>query len=168
MKARPVRVEGDVAFIPLTKGNEAVIDASDLPLVKDFNWCTNVGASRSIYAARADCSSGKQRIVYLHRVLMGDPDGMVVDHIDGNGLNNRRSNLRLATRAENNRNQRLSRANSTGIKGVSWNEQAGRWRAMIGLGGKLKFLGNFDSQEAARAAYKTASEKNHGEFGRTA
>jgi len=91
-----------------------------------------------------------------------------VDHVDGNGLDNRRSNLRLATASQNQCNQRRSSANSSGFKGVTWCRKGKRWKARIKVNKVLKHLGTFTSPEAAYAAYCAASERFHGEFGRTA
>jgi hypothetical protein len=167
MKARPIRIEGDVAYIPLTKGFEAVIDADDVPLVEGYNWRAWVGRN-AVYAIRADYSGQKQRTVYLHRVIIGEPGGMQVDHIDSDGLNNRRLNLRPATHQQNNHNQRLSSRSTSGIKGVHWNKRDRIWHACIALNGKTRHLGSYSTKEAARAAYAEASARLHGEFGRIA
>jgi hypothetical protein len=167
MKARPIRIEGDAAYVPLTKGYEAVIDAADAPLVGKFNWCVQVDR-KTVYAQRNDYSGGKRRTVYLHRVIMGDPDGFQVDHRDGCGLNNRRTNLRIATPEQNQHNQRISRASTSGFKGVCWDKRSGKWRAKIKSGIKYHHLGYFTMPEAAHAAYAEASARLHGEFGRVA
>lgn len=163
MTKRAIRIEGDVAYVSLTKGYEAVIDASDVPLVEGCNWFALV-TPRAVYAMRADCSGPKQRAVMLHRVLMGTPEGLYVDHIDGDGLHNRRSNLREATKQQNNHNARTRSDNSSGYKGVSLD--SGRWRARIMLDKKSRLLGYFGCPTAAHFAYIKASRHLHGEFGR--
>ena len=167
MAKRPIRVEGDDALITLTKGYKAVIDAADVPLIEGSNWCAMVGRN-TVYAVRNDRSGSKRRTLYLHRVLMGEPEGMEVDHIDCDGLNCRRStNLRNATPAENKRNTRRPVTNTSGIKGVSWHRSSAKWRAHIKLDGKQRQLGAFNCPTAAAVAYVKASARLHGEFGRT-
>lgn len=163
-KARPIRVEGEVAYVTLTKGYEAIIDASDAQLVGMWNWCADVSGGNA-YATRGDWRGSDQRVVRMHREILAAPAGFDVDHIDGNKLNNRRSNLRLATRAENNRNRARRRDNKSGFKGVT-KHSSGRWRATIKANGKFKHLGVFDTPQEAHAAYLDASRYWHGEFGR--
>lgn len=163
---RPIRVEGNAAYIPLTKGCEAVIDAKDAPIVDRWNWCAMV-RSNTIYAYRYRTSGTKKGALLLHRALMDEPKGLDVDHRDGDGLNNRRSNLRAATHAENQRNQRLAKNNTSGFKGVTWHKARAKWQAQIVLNGRNHFLGYFRCQTAAAVAYAKASAEFHGEFGRT-
>ena len=170
---RPIRIEGPVAYIPLTKGYEAVIDAEDVPLVEGRCWS----------AAERYRSDGSLRVVYaqakingiltaLHRHITKADVEFEVDHKDGDGLNNRRrgetGNLRPATRSQNQHNRRLSHDNTSGIEGVSWFEAKGKWRASIGLNGKWRYLGLFKCRTAAAVAYMKASRMYHGDFGRTA
>lgn len=161
---RPIRIEGDLAYITLTKGYTAVIDAADVPLVSDGNW-TALVVKHTVYARRVLGPTGNQRAYYLHRVIVGSPEGLEIDHWDRNGLNNRRGNLRLATPEENRRNQGLSVKNRSGFKGVGWDKDAGKWRARIMVKSKLIHLGMFDIKEDAAAAYAKASAELHGEFG---
>jgi len=164
---RPVRIEGNLAYVTLTQGYNAVIDATDAPLVVQFNWCAAVGRN-TVYAKRTDHSGSKSRLVLMHRIIVGDPKGLEVDHRDGDGLNNRRSNLREATKTQNRRNQRTSRANTSGFKGVSYDAWNRTWQAGISINGKSKRLGSFPTPEAAYVAYCKASAELHGEFGRVA
>lgn len=163
---RLIRIEGDIAYVPLTQGHEAVIDAADVPLVDGFNWCARV-VPNTVYAVRTDRLGAKPREVSLHRVLMGDPDGLEVDHRDRNGLNCRRQNLRAATHAQNAMNRAVQSNNTSGFKGVSWHKAKGKWRAEIKVGGKKRHLGSFHAPEDAHAAYCKASTELHGDFGRT-
>ena len=163
---RQIRIEGQVAYVPLTRGYEAIIDAADVPSVDQWNWQATQ-QQHTIYAVRTERSGTSKRTVRMHRALMGDPIGFEVDHVDGNGLDNRRSNLRQATPSQNQFNQRLSSANSSGFKGVTWCRKGRRWKARIKVKNVLKHLGTFTSPEAAHAAYCAASERFHGDFGRT-
>lgn len=162
---RKARVVGDVAYVPLTKGYEAVIDVADLHIVSGYNW-TALVAPHAVYAYRAENSDEKRRNVYMHRAIMGEPDGMEVDHIDCIGLNNRRANLRLATRSENGRNRRRQKNSASGLKGVSWNAKDRVWVAFISADRKQRYLGQFSTQEEAHSAYVAASNIIHGPFGR--
>lgn len=158
---RPIRVEGNIAYVPLTRGYEAVIDADDAPLIGQWNWQAKVCRNKAknvmgVYATRWD-SRG------MHQMLL---KASIVDHVDGNGLNNQRINLRSATRSENARNSRRHRDNTSGFKGVSWNKAKQKWRAYITLNGKEKHLGLFSTAEAARDAYAAANALMHGEFGK--
>jgi hypothetical protein len=161
---RQIRIEGNIAFIPLTKGYEAVIDAADVHLVEGWNWHADVKRN-TVYAGRSG-PRPEQRKIHLHRAIMGDPDGLEIDHIDGDGLNNRRANLRAATHGQNQRNRGAQSNNSSGFKGVSWDKPTGKWRAQIEVNGKNKHLGRYNTPEAAHAAYCKASDVLHGEFGR--
>lgn len=169
-KIRPIRVEGNVAYVPLTKGYEAVIDVADVKNVAKWNWQANPdrranGTIRTVYAQRSGPTlNGKQPLVQMHRALLLPPDGSYVDHIDGDGLNNRRSNLRLATKEQNGYNARTPITNTSGLKGVSWDGESGKWRAQIMHNGKKVNLGRFLSREEAYLAYCNASAIMRGEF----
>ena len=168
---RAIRVVGDIAVIPLTRGYEAVIDLIDLPLVAGHLWFVEL-AGKQRYAVRTDRSNGKQRRLRMHRVILGLEDQAIGrnlgDHCDGDGLNNRRINLRPATKSENNWNARTRKDSSTGLRGVHYLKRAKVWQARIMSNGKRITLGNHRSPEAASAAYAKASSELRGEFGRAA
>lgn len=165
---RPVRIEGDIAYVPLTNGYTATISASDVSLVAGRNWSALTDGSR-VYAVSNDpMGGGKYRLIRMHRVIMGDPDGLQVDHWDGDGLNNQRTNLRIATNSQNQHNQRTRRDNTSGYKGVTFRKDKGRWHAKIMLNGQRQHLGLFNCPTAAHFAYIKASRALHGEFGRIA
>jgi hypothetical protein len=165
---RPIRIEGNIAYVPLTQGKEAVIDVSDLPIVEGFNWYA-LRDRNTFYAARyaRKTDLGRGSFVMMHRVFLGEPDSMV-DHEDGDGLNNRRKNLRLATAAQNAHNSVMKCRNTSGYKGVYWSKRDKKWRSQIMTNSVSKSLGLFDTPEAAAAAYAKASAELHGEFGRLA
>jgi hypothetical protein len=175
-KRRPIRIDGDLAYVTLTKGYVAVIDAADAERdeVRNWSWSAQVcylatGEVRTVYAHRKDHSPGANgRKVYLHRVLVEATEGVLVDHKDGDALNCRRENLRFATRAENARNSRVRSHNASGVKGVRWDKRKGRFYASIIRDGRSIRLGGFSTAEEAGAAYAAASERLHGEFGRAA
>ena len=159
----------DTYLIRLTKGHGTIISAVDADLAA-LTW-TALLTPYTVYACRqTPRGDGKQQMVKLHReilALMLGRDllaGEEVDHINGNGLDNTRGNLRLATHAENMANSRKRLDNTSGFKGVHWVERKRKWCAQIRFGGKPKHLGLFTSKEAAYAAYCDAAEKYHGEF----
>ena len=165
-RKREIRIEGSIAYVPLTQGREAIIDAEDAALVGGFNWHAVV-LPKHTYAGIKVIEGGKPKRVYLHRFLLEDPSEPHIDHIDGNGLNNRRSNLRPATVSENHCNRKKPVTNTSGFKGVSWHKSSGKWRAEISIRGQKKGLGYFSDAESAAVAYAKASAEVHGEFGRT-
>lgn len=104
------------------------------------------------------------RVIWLLQTGSWPPPDMDVDHVNGDGLNNRWANLRLATRAQNTANSRLGKGNRSGFKGVSYYARAGKWRAVLGK----KHLGLFDTPEEAHARYCGSAAEKYGEFARTA
>jgi hypothetical protein len=161
---RPIRVQGDVAFVELTRGAVATIDAADIHLVSSNNWCLQLLGGRQ-YAGHSQRGESR-RLVLMHRVIFDAPGGMHIDHIDGDGLNNRRSNLRLASREGNMRNVGKTASNTSGYKGVHWCEGAKKWRCQIRTDGGRISLGLFDTPEAAYEAYRSAAMAHHGEYAR--
>ena len=166
---RPIRIEGDVAYVTLTKGYEAIIDAADVPLVREWNWYASGGrpGKGGPYAARTAHDKGTGRQVIMHREIVGASKDLEVDHVDGNTLNNMRSNLREATRAQNARNTGTPKNNTSGIKGVRFVARYNKWTAKIKVNSLPIHLGTYDTAGEAAAAYAAASKILHGEFGRT-
>jgi hypothetical protein len=122
----------------------------------------------TLYAARnTPRANGKKTIVSLHRFLMGLEARRQVDHRDGNGLNCTRSNMRPCSNAENNRNKRKYRNNTSGYKGVYWSKQSGKWFAKIVLDGRPIHLGSFRDIRDAALAYDQGAMKYHKDFGKT-
>lgn len=156
----PIRTEGGSAFIPLSRGFEAQIDETDLALVSGVSWHASGGSPT--YAVRLERidKTEKRRVISMHRLILGDAAGMVVDHINGNTLDNRRANLRHCTHGQNQQNRRAS--NSLGIKGVY--QKRGKYAARITLAGQVKNLGTFATPELAGEAYRVAAEEAFGEF----
>ena len=160
-KTRSIRFEGDKAYVTLTRGYEAIIDAADAHLVESSNWCAAV-RQHTVYAERAKCYG----ITLMHRVIANAPAHLEVDHKSGNGLINTRENLRVATRSENARNTVTSITNKSGVKGVSWDKTRSKWTAHIQINKKCIGIGRYDTVEMASIAYAKASAELHGEFGR--
>jgi hypothetical protein len=159
-------------LVPLTKGQFAVVDASDRPVVERFLWQLDASHGNSFYARTTfRGSDGKRSHVSLHRLLWkhwGMPDAPEIDHRNMNGLDCRRENLRAADAHGNNCNKGLQKNNKTGVKGVSWSEKHGKWHAQIGHHRRKVHLGFFaDIKEATRARAE-AERHLHGSFARRA
>lgn len=152
--------------IALTQGLFATVDDADFEWLSRWKWTAQRNGQR-VYAMRYE--AGRQ-LVLMHRLINQTPDGMVTDHIDGNGLNNQRNNLRTATQLQNMMNRHGKRGGSSSFKGV-WADPSPRnrklWRAAIRLNGKLKYLGRFETEQEAGDAYAAAASLHFGEFSRT-
>lgn len=158
---RLARIEGDICLIPLTQGKTAIVDAADYALVKDFNWYA-VKNSGHFYAGRTDPET--RRILFLHHVIGGRPvDGKETDHRDGDGLNDRRKNLRDATKGQNMAARHKSK-NLTGAKGVTLVRKLGKYSVELQKDNKRIRVGLFLTVEEAAAAYDAAALQHFGEF----
>lgn len=158
--------EVSVKEIPLTQGKVALVDDEDYEEVMRHRWYVRqCEKSRTTYAsARVGYGRKGTRTVYMHRLVLGDdPDGRSIDHVNLNGLDNRRVNLRWATRAEQRRNQAVRRDSKSGLKGVYLSK--GRyWTARIRCDGKQYHLGYFPTAEDAARAYDAKARELHGDF----
>jgi hypothetical protein len=159
-----------MAQIPLTQGRFAIVDDEDYHWLVRFRWCVGRTGAKHQHARRAArTSDGKFKDILMHRLIMGDPDGLQVDHINGDTLDNRRANLRLATPRQNMANQKVKINNTTGFKGVSKAKATAHtkkpYSAFINAGlRKHKNLGSFATAEEAARAYDAAAREVHGEF----
>lgn len=168
----PLPTDGTTIEIPLTRGYVAVVDAVDSDLLEQ-NWHALVSQSdRCVYAKRTMGGHGREKPKYMHIIILERILGRelceddLADHVDTNSLNNRRSNLRLATYSENSWNSSKRSDNHSGFKGVYWKKGHRKWVATIMVHGKRKHLGYFDNPEEAHAAYCAAANELHGEFAR--
>ena len=143
----------------------AIVDPADYERLKGYEWLARK-ATNSFHARRfIPGGKGKKRIIYLHQEMIQVPKGMVVDHINQNGMDNRRANLRAATWAQNAHNRKkYLKPGSSIYKGISWNKQSRNWKARIGFENKIIFLGHFKNEIDAAKAYDEAAKKYHGEF----
>jgi hypothetical protein len=154
------RVDGDTTIIHLVQkdGNilEALIDTEDLELVSSIRgtWYANWDKGIQSYYVKAGMSrDGKVVKVPLHRFIMSEPIGMVIDHQDHNTLDNRKSNLRAITHAQNMQNRK-------GKRGAVWHERDKTWEARVRLDNKLHYLGRFDTEEEALRVSKEFRESH--------
>lgn len=147
--------------VPLTRGKSTLVDDEDAVAVSvlRLHWRPS-RTTESGYAALNDGREG------LHRWLMRPPPGMVVDHIDGDGLNNRRANLRVCTQGQNVANNPRPRTSKAPYRGVQLTP-SGRYRVLAGAGGRWRHLGMFDTAEEAAKAYDAFALATWGEFART-
>jgi hypothetical protein len=156
--------------IPLTRGKVATVDKVDADLA-EARWHVDITHNLP-YACRNSKTQSGYKIVRMHRIIMERVLGRallkteIVDHIDGNSINNCRLNLRLATISENNRNAKLRKDSSSGYKGVSYNKQRKKWGASINIDSKTIFLGLFSTAEEAYRVYCEAAREYHGDFAR--
>jgi hypothetical protein len=148
---RPVRIVGDTAYVSLTRGKVAIIDAADAADVGRYNWHEHGG-----YARRTERRDGRTVTVQLHRYLMRPERGLVVDHINRDPLDNRRANLRAVTPLVNNLNRRRARNNTSGYTGVSRCPRCGRWRLQLTVRGRYKHVGCFDDARHAALCRRNA------------
>ena len=150
--------DSQIRFIPLTKGKVAIVDAQDYDWLSKYKWHA-VKCDSRFYAYR----SKNRRSVSMHREIMHAPKGMVVDHIDGNSLNNRRSNLRLCTVSQNHQNRRRTYGSSK-YKGTWWDKRRNKWVSAITFNGKYIHIGCFDNETDAAKAYDRKAAELFGEF----
>ncbi len=149
-----------VRRIPLTRGKFALVDARDYYRLVKFTWHANEPTKNLFYAA----GNRRGKSVMMHRVIMNPPGHLVVDHIDHNGLNNCKANLRLCTPAQNVRNTLSSKTGTSKYKGVCWRKTKKKWTGQIYSNGKQYHLGHFTDEIAAARAYDEKAKELHGQF----
>ena len=151
--------------IRLTRGKFTIVDQDDFEKLKEYKWHITDSRSRCRYAVRTVRKGGKRRRCAMHRVISQAPEGLFVDHINRNGLDNRRGNLRIVTAQQNSWNTRLGRGQGKSkYKGVGWDNDKQKWRATIYIDNKLKHLGRFEDEKEAAATYDRTAKKYRGEY----
>ncbi len=144
--------------ITLTRGKVALVDDADYERINKHKWYINENG----YAVRTQWMPPKK--IRMHREVMKTPDEMITDHINGDKLDNRKSNLRICNDSQNAANGRIRNTNTSGYKGVSWHKQNKKWRAYIVISGKQKSLGLYDTPREAAKAYNDAAQEIFGVF----
>jgi len=149
--------------IPLNHGKFAVIDSEDWFRVSGYNWRCRLDGNT--YYAYTFCRiNGRQKRIFMHRLILNAPNHKLVDHIDGNGLNNRKTNLRLCNYTQNAWNRRPAAGGHSKYKGVTWNNNSKKWYVRICKDYKSIYLGCFDNEIEAALAYDRKAEELFCEF----
>lgn len=151
--------EDGVMCIPLSAGNHALIDAADYPAIAKHRWKTQRGPGGKIYAGACHYCTR------MHRLIMGATPGQLIDHRNGDGLDNRRANLRVASVSQNKANSRIRKDSSQPFKGIE-QTRTGRWTAQVKFQGKRYRTATFATALEAAKAYDALAREYHGEFAR--
>lgn len=146
-------------FIPLTQGQNAIVDANDFEWLSTFAWYADFDKT-GFYA-----KYGHRNAVRMHRLILGCKKGEFADHINGDTLDNRRENLRKCSQLENAKNRKKHRKTKSAFKGICQDMKTGRWRVRIAIAPKKRVnVGYFVTQEEAARAYDVAAKIHYGEF----
>jgi hypothetical protein len=161
----PGRITWEQAMkeIRLSQNKTAIVDDSDYERINRWKWSAHSNKGKW-YAVRFVGTWPLQECIRMHRTILDAPAGVLIDHRDGDGLNNTRSNLRLCNTIQNAQNRNKQINNTSGYKGVSWAKWANSYRAQIWDNTKKIHLGYFKNAEDAARAYDVAAQKYHGEF----
>lgn len=144
--------------ILLTQGRFAIVDESDYDYLSQMKW--NYSKTAHNYYARTKINGSNK---YMHRIIMKEPDGLQIDHINGDTIDNRRCNLRICTNQENARNSK-SRKGKSKYKGITWSKRDLNWKAQIQVNYVNYHIGYYDTEEEAALAYNKEAIKRFGEF----
>ena len=131
--------------IPLTQGYFAIVDADDYERISKHKWCVGKSANR-LYAKRLY----KGKTIRMHQVIADCTIGNVIDHINGDGLDNRKNNLRVCTQSDNMKNIKMRKNNISGVRGVHWDKNAKKWFCQVQNNGKKTYLGLYKNLEQAK------------------
>lgn len=166
---RRIRYGCSFRRIPLTRGKYAIVDHEDFERLNKHKWyASKTSRKGGFYAARCvwDKENRKKRTIKMHREILNPPHPLVVDHINHNGLDNRRANLRPATKSQNCINKPYTKRKGAHSRyhGVTWQKSNNKWQAQIRAKGNPRVIGCFDNETTAAKAYDQAAKKYHKEF----
>jgi hypothetical protein len=145
--------------IPLTQGKNAIVDDEDYEFINKWKWHAYKGYGGVFYAHRSLHIGKRVKHIFMHRVINETPEGLDTDHVNGDGLDNRRENIRTATRSQNMFNRAKNKNNTSGYRGVSWHAKTQKWQVQVRVNNKNKYIGLFRSLEDAANAYKERSKE---------
>jgi len=151
--------------IQLTQGYVALVDNKDFKYLNQFRWHASING-KNVYAERSVTIDSKTKHKLMHREVMKAEKKMEIDHIFGNGLDNRRKNLRICTHSQNLLNSSKYKNSSSKYKGVYWGKKQNKWIAQVNVEGKNKHLGGFDNEIDAAKQYNIFAKEYYGEFAR--
>lgn len=150
--------------IQLTKGKVALVDDEDFEYLNQWKWQANKNGNK-FYAVTSLLINGKYKTTFMHRLITNNKNAkMHTDHINGDGLDNRKINLRICTHSQNLMNRGTQANNKTGYKGVSYDKRINKFKATISINGINKNLGSYINPYDAARAYNQAAQKYHGEY----
>lgn len=152
--------------IVLTKGKFVLVDDSDYEWLSQWKWQYNVNgyATRGKYIKGSGRKNQRNSLIYMHRIIMNTSEKMEVDHINGKGLDNRKSNLRNCTFSQNRMNSRVRKDSKSGYKGIRFVENRKKWYVSIATNRKRIFLGYYVNKTEAIESYNQAARKYFNEY----
>lgn len=152
--------------IELSRGQVTVVDDADYVWLSPLAWFASPTLTQWYARTNVRLDSGRATTRTMHRMILEPTKGLQIDHIDGDGLNNTRSNLRLVTQSQNLQNMRVVRKHTSRYKGVYQPKGETKWFVAIRTGGRQIYLGRFAIEEEAAEAYNASALEHFGEFAR--
>lgn len=150
-------------LIKLTQNQYTIVDDEDFEKLNQFKWYAHK-IRKNYYAERKITLNGKKFTIRMHRQLIPCCEGKQPDHKNRNSLDNRKSNLRIATHSQNSQNRSMHKNNKSGVKGVSWDKNGNKWRALITVDKRKIQLGQFTNLQEAINIRRNAALQYFGEF----
>jgi hypothetical protein len=157
----PIEIDKHTYGIPLSMDQVALIDKEDFDKIKDYGWYAHFDkVGKTFYAITRTHGTN----IIMHRLILNAPDSLVIDHADHNGLNNRKSNIRVCSQSQNCMNKKVQSNNTSGYRGVSFHKTKNKYQATIMVNRKQVYLGTFNTALEASEAYQIAAKKLFGKF----